>query len=31
VAELIVSAGPLPFSISGLEDLEVLAGALRSA
>ena len=31
VAELIVSAGPLPFSISGLEDLEVLAGALRPA
>jgi alkanesulfonate monooxygenase SsuD/methylene tetrahydromethanopterin reductase-like flavin-dependent oxidoreductase (luciferase family) len=29
VAELIVSAGPLPFSISGLEDLELLAGALR--
>jgi alkanesulfonate monooxygenase SsuD/methylene tetrahydromethanopterin reductase-like flavin-dependent oxidoreductase (luciferase family) len=31
VAELIVSAGPLPFSVSGLDDLEVLAGALRSA
>jgi alkanesulfonate monooxygenase SsuD/methylene tetrahydromethanopterin reductase-like flavin-dependent oxidoreductase (luciferase family) len=31
VAELIVSAGPLPFSISGLEDLDVLAGALRPA
>jgi hypothetical protein len=31
VAELIVSAGPLPFSISGLEDIEVLAGALRPA
>jgi alkanesulfonate monooxygenase SsuD/methylene tetrahydromethanopterin reductase-like flavin-dependent oxidoreductase (luciferase family) len=29
VDELIVSAGPLPFSISGLDDLEVLAGALR--
>ena len=31
VAELIVSAGPLPFSVSGLDDLEVLAAALRSA
>jgi alkanesulfonate monooxygenase SsuD/methylene tetrahydromethanopterin reductase-like flavin-dependent oxidoreductase (luciferase family) len=30
VAELIVSAGPLPFSVSGLDDLEVLAGALRA-
>jgi alkanesulfonate monooxygenase SsuD/methylene tetrahydromethanopterin reductase-like flavin-dependent oxidoreductase (luciferase family) len=29
VAELIVSAGPLPFSISGLDDLEVLRGALE--
>ncbi|HTC81540.1 MAG TPA: LLM class flavin-dependent oxidoreductase [Acidimicrobiia bacterium] len=28
VAELIVSAGPLPFSISGLEDLELLKTAL---
>jgi probable F420-dependent oxidoreductase len=28
VAELIVSAGPLPFSVSGLEDLELLASAL---
>jgi probable F420-dependent oxidoreductase len=28
VAELIVSAGPLPFSVSGLDDLELLAGAL---
>lgn len=31
VAELIVSAGPLPFSISALDDLEVLATALRGA
>ena len=30
VAELIVSAGPLPFSISGLDDLEVLRAALSS-
>lgn len=30
VAELIVSAGPLPFSISGLDDLELLKGALGS-
>ena len=28
VAELIVSAGPLPFSVSGLDDLELLAAAL---
>jgi len=31
VAELIVSAGPLPFSVSGLDDLELLAGALEAA
>jgi len=31
IAELIVSAGPLPFSVSGRDDLEVLAGALRDA
>ena len=31
VAEVIVSAGPLPFSISGLEDIELLAGALGIA
>ena len=31
VAELIVSAGPLPFSVSGLDDLELLASALRAA
>jgi len=31
VAELIVSAGPLPFSSSGLDDLEVLVGALQAA
>ena len=30
VAELIVSAGPLPFSVSGLDDLEVLRAALSS-
>ena len=30
VAELIVSAGPLPFSISGLDDLELLKLALGS-
>jgi alkanesulfonate monooxygenase SsuD/methylene tetrahydromethanopterin reductase-like flavin-dependent oxidoreductase (luciferase family) len=30
VAELIVSAGPLPFSISGLDDLELLKAALSS-
>ncbi len=30
VAELIVSAGPLPFSISGLDDLELLKSALGS-
>jgi probable F420-dependent oxidoreductase len=30
VAELIVSAGPLPFSVSGFDDLELLAGALRT-
>jgi probable F420-dependent oxidoreductase len=30
VAELIVSAGPLPFSMSGLDDLELLKGALGS-
>jgi len=30
VAELIVSPGPLPFSVSGLDDLEVLKGALSS-
>ncbi|HZQ76318.1 MAG TPA: LLM class flavin-dependent oxidoreductase [Acidimicrobiia bacterium] len=30
VAELIVSAGPLPFSISGLDDLEMLKLALGS-
>jgi alkanesulfonate monooxygenase SsuD/methylene tetrahydromethanopterin reductase-like flavin-dependent oxidoreductase (luciferase family) len=30
VAELIVSAGPLPFSVSGLDDLEVLASALEA-
>jgi alkanesulfonate monooxygenase SsuD/methylene tetrahydromethanopterin reductase-like flavin-dependent oxidoreductase (luciferase family) len=30
VAELIVSAGPLPFSVSGLDDLELLAAALRT-
>ena len=29
VAELIVSAGPLPFSVSGLDDVQLLAGALR--
>ena len=28
VAELIVSAGPLPFSVSGLDDLELLTSAL---
>jgi len=31
VAELIVSAGPLPFSVSGLDDLDVLAAALAAA
>ena len=31
VAEVIVSAGPLPFSISALEDVELLAGALGMA
>ena len=31
VAELIVSAGPLPFSVSGRDDLEVLARALMAA
>jgi alkanesulfonate monooxygenase SsuD/methylene tetrahydromethanopterin reductase-like flavin-dependent oxidoreductase (luciferase family) len=31
VAELIVSAGPLPFSVSGRDDLDVLAGALNAA
>jgi probable F420-dependent oxidoreductase len=30
VAELIVSAGPLPFSVSALTDVELLAAALRS-
>jgi alkanesulfonate monooxygenase SsuD/methylene tetrahydromethanopterin reductase-like flavin-dependent oxidoreductase (luciferase family) len=29
VEELIVTAGPLPFSVSGLDDLEVLAAALK--
>jgi alkanesulfonate monooxygenase SsuD/methylene tetrahydromethanopterin reductase-like flavin-dependent oxidoreductase (luciferase family) len=29
VAELIVSAGPLPFSVSSLDDVERLAGALE--
>jgi len=28
VAELIVSAGPLPFSVSAPDDLEVLAAAV---
>ena len=28
VAELIVSAGPLPFSVDALDDLELLASAL---
>jgi hypothetical protein len=28
VAELIVSAGPLPFSVNRPDDLEVLTGAL---
>ncbi|HEV7864986.1 MAG TPA: LLM class flavin-dependent oxidoreductase [Acidimicrobiia bacterium] len=31
VAEIIVSAGPLPFSVSRLDDLQVLAGALQAA
>ena len=31
VEELIVSAGPLPFSVSGLDDLELLAQAFRAA
>ena len=31
VAELIVSAGPLPFSVSARDDLELLAGVLRGA
>jgi probable F420-dependent oxidoreductase len=31
VAELIVSAGPLPFSVSGRDDLEVLARAINAA
>jgi hypothetical protein len=30
VAEIIASAGPLPFSVSGRDDLELLAGALRA-
>jgi probable F420-dependent oxidoreductase len=30
VAEIIVSAGPLPFSVSGLDDLKILADALRT-
>ncbi|HET9772371.1 MAG TPA: LLM class flavin-dependent oxidoreductase [Acidimicrobiia bacterium] len=29
VEELIVTAGPLPFSVSGLDDLELLAAALK--
>jgi probable F420-dependent oxidoreductase len=31
VAELIVSAGPLPFSVRGRDDLEVLARAINAA
>jgi probable F420-dependent oxidoreductase len=31
VAELIVCAGPLPFSVSGRDDLELLAGVLKAA
>jgi alkanesulfonate monooxygenase SsuD/methylene tetrahydromethanopterin reductase-like flavin-dependent oxidoreductase (luciferase family) len=31
VAEIIVSAGPLPFSVSGRDDLELLARALTEA
>jgi alkanesulfonate monooxygenase SsuD/methylene tetrahydromethanopterin reductase-like flavin-dependent oxidoreductase (luciferase family) len=31
VAEIIVSAGPLPFSVSGGDDLELLAGVLNAA
>jgi alkanesulfonate monooxygenase SsuD/methylene tetrahydromethanopterin reductase-like flavin-dependent oxidoreductase (luciferase family) len=31
VAELIVCAGPLPFSVSDRDDLELLAGALKAA
>jgi hypothetical protein len=31
VEELIVTAGPLPFSVSGLDDLGVLAAALETA
>jgi probable F420-dependent oxidoreductase len=31
VEELIVSAGPLPFAVSGLDDLELLAHSLRAA
>jgi probable F420-dependent oxidoreductase len=31
VAEIIVSAGPLPFSVSDRDDLELLAGALDAA
>ena len=31
VAEIIVSAGPLPFSVSGREDVELLAGVLSAA
>ena len=31
VEELIVTAGPLPFSVSGLDDLGVLAAALKTA
>ena len=30
VAEIIVSAGPLPFSVSGRDDVELLAGALKA-
>jgi alkanesulfonate monooxygenase SsuD/methylene tetrahydromethanopterin reductase-like flavin-dependent oxidoreductase (luciferase family) len=30
VEELIVTAGPLPFSVSGLDDLAVLASALKT-
>lgn len=31
VAEIIVSAGPLPFSVSGRDDLELLARSLQAA
>ena len=30
VAEIIVSAGPLPFSVSGRDDLELLARTLTA-